>query len=355
MVEKFNCSYYRGIWPSLGVHRHDYCESTASMLIAKYRRCKMLDVGTGCGYLVRVLREKGFDAWGLELSQHAIANTCAPGFILQGSVCNIPWKDKSFDVIHSSGLWAYIEEHDLDRAVSEIHRVGKRQEHNIDYNRGIIENQFVTLHDHAWWEERLKSPKILVGCPTHTCKEYAHDRWIDAVRSFTYSNYDIFVVDNSPSPECVERWPWITHVPETRDDDMCVRIGRSMELIRRKFLAGSYKYWFSLEIDVIPQQPDVIERILATLNALENQAQAIDWFSHTYPVRGENENKQSGVGFTMFSRKLMQFIGDECGGMWESGLQRSPDAWLWQQVRPNRELQTLEYWNLLPVQHLAGA
>jgi methylase of polypeptide subunit release factors len=86
---EFNKKYYEDIWGT--VHRHDYCESLASMLISKYGKCSILDIGTGCGFLVNLLREKGCDAWGVDFSEYAVHNACSRKVLL-GDIRNLPFQ-----------------------------------------------------------------------------------------------------------------------------------------------------------------------------------------------------------------------------------------------------------------------
>ena len=76
---EFGKEYFDSIWGT--VHRHDYCSYWADRLINEFGKCRILDAGTGCGYLVKLLREKGCDAWGIDSSEYAITNTCAPGYV----------------------------------------------------------------------------------------------------------------------------------------------------------------------------------------------------------------------------------------------------------------------------------
>lgn len=152
-MTNFDKTYYDEIWGT--VHRHDYCENIANELIAKYGQVKILDIGTGCGFLVKTLREKGCDAWGLEVSDYAIANSCDPEHVRKGDVRDIPYAS-GFEVVFSQGVWEYIPESDIDQAWSECLRVGKIQDHRIDYiGSGIDEENFITCQPREWWDQRL--------------------------------------------------------------------------------------------------------------------------------------------------------------------------------------------------------
>ena len=150
----FDETYFREIWGELGVHRHDYCEFLASSLITKYGKCKILDVGTGCGYLVKILNDKGITAYGLEISQYAVNNS--HGNVLLGSVIDIPFKNNYFDVVFSQGLWEYIPEDQVDYAFTECNRVGNHQYHNFDSeeNDNPPEHQKITIKPRTWWNEK---------------------------------------------------------------------------------------------------------------------------------------------------------------------------------------------------------
>src|ERR1051326_6523710 len=98
----FNKTYYDEVWPGQGIHRHDYCEYAANSIISKFGTgCSVLDVGCSCGFLVKTLRDRGCDAWGIEISDYALKNTCAPGYVIKGDVLDIPFKDNRFDVVFS--------------------------------------------------------------------------------------------------------------------------------------------------------------------------------------------------------------------------------------------------------------
>lgn len=150
----FDEKYYKEIWENQGIHRHDYCENLASSLIQKYGKVRFLDIGTGCGFLVKTLRDKGCFAYGIDISEYAVSNS--HGNVVLGDVRNLPFKDNLFDVVHSQGLWGYFPEEDIEKAWNECKRVGKLQEHNIDPDPQPPEHQYLFTKSHIWWEERLK-------------------------------------------------------------------------------------------------------------------------------------------------------------------------------------------------------
>ncbi len=340
----FNETYYNDIWGT--VHRHDYCESLAEQLISKYGKVRFLDIGTGCGELVRVLREKGCKAYGLEISEYAVANS--HGNVILGSVTDIPFKDNSFDVIHSSGLWEYLTENEIAQAVKEVYRVGKHQEHNIDHDGTIWDDsyKYVTWKPLGWWDEKLMPPKVLVTCPVYDGKEYCFQKWIDNVKSLTYPNYDILVVDNSKTEDFHNKYknqiPMIRKEfrPDEKDDNM-YRVCQSMGVVREQFLKGNYTHWMNIEADNIPPK-DIIEILF------KYSGGDADWVSHGYPTEPGSQTIQQGIGCSLLSRKLMTDFD------WSdtSIADDSPDSELWNWVKERGGYKTVELWYITNVEHL---
>lgn len=334
----FNEKYYNDIWST--VHRHDYCPDLTRRLVQNYGKCRILDIGTGCGYLVKCLRDAGCDAWGAEISDYALAKTCAPGFVVKGDVRNLPFKDNSFDVVFSQGLWEYVSEADITQAWDEVTRVGKKQDHIIDYAGSVVgEENFVTARSQEWWEGKLQLPKILVTCPVHECKEYSFQRWINNTKSLTYPNFDILVVDNSPTVDFVNRYqdqvPMKHIEADPAPEQWLNRICQSMAVVQKHFLAGNYTHWMNIEADNIPPV-NIIETLL-------KYGQDADWISHCYPTTGGA--LEQGIGCSLLSRKLMTDFD------WNTAAD-SPDAELWEFVRKSGKYKTVELWNIAEVQHL---
>ena len=53
--------------------------------------------------------------------------------------------------------------------------------------------------------ENTMKPRVLCCCPTYFGKDYIFDRYIDRVKSFTYPNYDILIVDTSKDDSYFEK------------------------------------------------------------------------------------------------------------------------------------------------------
>ena len=88
----------------------------------------VLDVGCAYGFSVHRLRQLGLKAEGVDISSYALskAHKEVRPYLHQGSVCDLPFGNKSFDLVFSSGMLEHIDPASLDKAVSEMVRVGKR-------------------------------------------------------------------------------------------------------------------------------------------------------------------------------------------------------------------------------------
>ncbi len=108
-----------------------------------------------------------------------------------------------------------------------------------------------------------EQPKILVGCPASDRHEYCAKEFIEAIKSLSYSNYDILLVDNSKDDRFInsikDKIPIIKGLcfPNVYD-----RLIHGRNLLRQKALDEGYDYFFSLEQDIIPPR-DIIERLLS--------------------------------------------------------------------------------------------
>ncbi len=118
--------------------------------------------------------------------------------------------------------------------------------------------------------------KILIGCPTHELKADSLTAFFEGLNSLTYTNFDVVLEDNSPTPRYSEKLKTIAKEWETTHPGKTFRVmysGQVSEkararlvhgrnLIREIVLKEKYDYFLSLEQDVVPPS-DIIERLLA--------------------------------------------------------------------------------------------
>ena len=91
---------------------------------------KILDIGCGKGFLLYDFLKVIPDAeiYGIDISDYAIANS-KPEIrdrLQVGNAINLPWENNSFDLVISITTLHNLHTYDLDLALREMERVGKR-------------------------------------------------------------------------------------------------------------------------------------------------------------------------------------------------------------------------------------
>ncbi len=97
--------------------------------LAKGLQGRILDFGCGSGYLVKVLREMGLDAYGIEINRTLIADHLYPEVknyikLYDGSF-PLPYKDDAFDCVISSEVIEHIANYEM--AIQEIARITRKK------------------------------------------------------------------------------------------------------------------------------------------------------------------------------------------------------------------------------------
>jgi ubiquinone/menaquinone biosynthesis C-methylase UbiE/glycosyltransferase involved in cell wall biosynthesis len=132
----------------------------ADYLMSKAGRVKILDIGCAMGYLVKRLRDRGADAWGIDISKYAISH--APydvkPYLKVGSADKLPWGDKEFDLVVSFSVFEHLPESIVQGAISEVIRVGKQgiisvtPGDNPHFDEDITHQ---TKQPLAWWRQQF--------------------------------------------------------------------------------------------------------------------------------------------------------------------------------------------------------
>lgn len=113
----------------------------------------------------------------------------------------------------------------------------------------------------------IMNQKIFITAPQHSSKMYCFDRWLDNVSKLSYPNVQIYLSDNSDTEDNANYirskgvdCGWLPKLEE--DETTIIRIARSHEDCRIKFLESGCDYMLHLETDIFAPY-NTIERLLA--------------------------------------------------------------------------------------------
>ena len=107
-----------------------------------------------------------------------------------------------------------------------------------------------------------KQPKVLVGCPVSDYHEYCTDEFIESIKTLSYPNYDVLLVDNSKDDRFYnsikDKVPIVKgkYFPSIHN-----RLVYNRNMLRQKALDEDYDYFLNIDQDVVPPR-DMIEKML---------------------------------------------------------------------------------------------
>ena len=128
------------------------------------RSMKILEVGSNIGIQLALLQKMGFEnLYGIEINKTAVE--LSKKFtknvnIIWGSAFDIPFKDKYFDLVFTSGLLIHIHPNDIKRVLSEIYRCSNKYIWGFEYfSESYMEIKY-RGHDNLLWKANF--PKIYI-------------------------------------------------------------------------------------------------------------------------------------------------------------------------------------------------
>ena len=147
-------------------------EPVASAMIAHYGLRpgdKILDIGCGKGFQLAELKKimPELEVYGLDISDYALSNAheSVAANLRHGSAVSLPWPDNYFDFVFSITTLHNLMCHELDKALREMERVGKKNKYlcvesyrneeekaNLLYWQVTCES-FYTPEEWNWWFE----------------------------------------------------------------------------------------------------------------------------------------------------------------------------------------------------------
>ncbi len=156
--------YFESFWRRSYLRKFHPVYDFRLWYICRYLKPKdLLDVGCGSGWLVKSLLAKGVKAYGVDISNYAISGVGRryKNNFFVGDILKIPKKDNSFDIVSCIDVLEHIRGEDLQRAIKECGRIGKRA---IYFDITVLEDFLFIFFDKthvskffSWrWQEIIK-------------------------------------------------------------------------------------------------------------------------------------------------------------------------------------------------------
>jgi glycosyltransferase involved in cell wall biosynthesis len=111
---------------------------------------------------------------------------------------------------------------------------------------------------------RNNYPKVLIAIPTYEGKNYIFPKCYEAVKAFTYPNYELIVIDNSPTVDYYLKakragYKEFIHVP--RGGNSRQALCNAQNYARQKAIDEGFDYLLFVESDLIPPR-DSVENLI---------------------------------------------------------------------------------------------
>jgi hypothetical protein len=122
-------------------------------------------------------------------------------------------------------------------------------------------NRFFSFDEHP----QIRKPNVLIGCVTHDKDETYLKGFLEAVRSQTYSNFDVLFVDTSDDEGYTPKLK-STGYKVIRDkgkhDHIIKKITSGRNIIREHAIKNKYDYVLYIDTDVVPP-PNALAKMLS--------------------------------------------------------------------------------------------
>lgn len=158
-------SHYRNSW---GVRTHRIQPFIDHFSLTDYIGKKVLELGCAKGFFVKMLRDLGVNAFGMDISDYAAVDTgigYVDGYMWQGDVRTdlATIGNKEYNLVYSIGLFECLAEAEVAGVVSEVNRIAKKQIHLFEV---ISPAAYYLVRSISWWAgQGFANKTILAGTP----------------------------------------------------------------------------------------------------------------------------------------------------------------------------------------------
>jgi len=125
-------------------------------ILAGIAPARVLEIGCNVGWNLEYLSRLGIgELYGIEPQADAVARARArnPSFaVLQGTAFDLPFRDRYFDLVFTSGVLIHIAPETIAAALDEIHRVAARWIVAIEYDGADEQEIAYRGHAGALWK-----------------------------------------------------------------------------------------------------------------------------------------------------------------------------------------------------------
>jgi predicted TPR repeat methyltransferase len=164
--EHYDKDYFYG---GKGYSHYGVADATFYLdFLKKHDDChRVLEIGCATGTAVQKLRDEGYDAWGIDISEFAVSSACeeTKPYLKCADPCVIGTLGE-FDAIVSNDTFEHIEEGKLmklrdkmQRAANHFFfRVGTEETPNMAHDTSHI-----TVHPLQWWKDWMPEAEIIIS------------------------------------------------------------------------------------------------------------------------------------------------------------------------------------------------
>ena len=150
---------YKTLWDS-GNYKSQCAKPFVSFIKDRVGKTdKILEIGSGDGTTMRGLKDLGYDITGTDI--YATSKD-----IIECPIWELPFKNQSFDVVISTDVLEHLPTDMVDKAISELSRVAKKNIHVIacwkDRQRVKGETVHKTVKPITWWQGKFNKDDEIV-------------------------------------------------------------------------------------------------------------------------------------------------------------------------------------------------